>query len=318
MLNIEQFIIKNKIEYRTSGKNVSRGEYSICCPFCEEGGYHLGINPIKKLWHCWICGARGDILKLVSKLLNISYIEAKQIINPQNDLKKVLEERNNKMVKIEEKVMKNKEFELPPHTYSFRQNKTNLWEETALKFLRDKYDLSKKEIIEADLHYCVHGKYKNCIIIPIYQNNKLVNFVGRTWDKNSKKRYINSSNEESLVKTKSLLYNYDSMKIGQNLIVVVEGVFDCIKVGLNRATATLGSEISQEQINLLVGLKPKKLIVLADNDPGNPNTVKKAQKICDYLSPFMNTKMIEIPYMGKDPADLTKEEIINLLGGVTK
>ena len=33
MFNIQQYLIDNKIEYRTSGKNVSRGEYSICCPF---------------------------------------------------------------------------------------------------------------------------------------------------------------------------------------------------------------------------------------------------------------------------------------------
>ncbi len=316
MFNLEQFLIKNKIEYRTSGKNVSKGEFSICCVFCGEGGYHLGINPTKKLWHCWICGGKGDYVKLISKLLNISYIEAKSIVNPQNDLKKALEDRKNKVTMIE-KPKEIKEFKLPPYTKPFLKDSTNMWQKVALKFLFEKYSLTWDAILESDLHYCYFGdKYKNCIIIPIYQNNKLVNYVGRTWGKNSKKRYINSSNEESLVKTKSLLYNYDSMKIGQNLIVVVEGVFDCIKVGLCRAVATLGSEISQEQINLLVELKPKKLIVLADNDIGNPNTVKKAQKICDYLSPFMQTKCIEIPYAGKDPADLTREEIDKLIGGV--
>ncbi len=37
MINIEQFLIYNKIEYRKGGKNVSRGEINICCIFCGSG-----------------------------------------------------------------------------------------------------------------------------------------------------------------------------------------------------------------------------------------------------------------------------------------
>src|SRR3989304_4028395 len=312
-MDIENFLIQEKIEYRKEGKNVGRNEINICCLFCGEGRFHLGINGQKNKFNCWICSERGDLVKLVSKLKNISFIEAKQIVNPQNDLKKVLEERNNKMVQKVEEPIKNKEFKLPPHTYPFRLNKTDIWEETALKFLIDKYGLSKKEIVEADLHYCVHGKYKNCIIIPCYFRNKLVSFIGRVWNKNIKKRYINCPNEEGLIPIKKILYNFDNMREDQNLIVITEGVFDTIKVGLHRAVATLGSEISQEQINLLIGLKPKKVVVLVDNDPGNPNTLKKAKKLADYISPFASTKVIEIPYSGADPADLTLELINRLI-----
>lgn len=313
IFNIEQFLLKEKIEYRTAGKNVGSGNINICCLYCGEGRYHLSISLKKDVFVCWICGEKGNYEKLISKLKNISYTEAKEIVNPCNDLKKVLEERSNKMIQVIEKPIKNKELKLPPHTYPFRIDKMDIWAQTAIKFLRDKYDLTNKEIIEADLHYCVHGKYQNCIIIPCYFQNKLVSFIGRVWGTNSKKRYINCSNEEGLVNTKNLLYNIDNIRIGQNLIVVTEGCFDAIKVGLHRAVATLGSEISQEQINLLVGLKPQKLIILADNDPGNLNTLKKAKKLCDYLSLFTKTKCIEVPYAGLDPADLTREEINRLL-----
>ena len=316
IFNIEQFLINNKIEYRQVGKNVGKDEINICCTSCQEGRYHLGININKNLFHCWICGHRGNIAKLIAELKNISYIEAKEITNPQNDLKKVLEERNNKMVKIEEKVIKNKELELPLYTNPFVKDSSNVWQIVAHRFLVNKYNLSWEQILEAKLHYCYFGKYKNSIIIPIYKDEKLVNFIGRVWVKNSKKRYINCSNEESLVNTKDLLYNIDNIKTGSELLIIVEGAMDAIKTGLDRTVATLGSEISQEQINLLVGLKPKKIIVLADNDPGNPNTIKKAHKLADYISPFVLTKVIEIPYKGLDPGDLNKEEINNLIGGV--
>lgn len=315
MFNIEQFLIKEKIEYRGEGKNVGRGEVNICCPFCSEGRYHLGINIIKNMFHCWICGIKGDITKLVSKLKNISYNEAKEIINPQNDLKKVLEERSNKLVKIEKKPIKNKELKLPPHTYPFRTDKMNIWAQTAIKFLRDKYDLTNKEIIEADLHYCVHGKYKNCIIVPIYKDEKLINFLGRCWDKRRNLRYINCPNEGSILNIHKTLYNIDNIKINQDLLIVVEGVFDCIKVKsvYNNVVATFGTEVSQEQLNLIVGLKPKKLLILADNDINNLTTMKKAKEISNYLAPFMKTEVVEVPYAGFDPADLTKQDIANLI-----
>ncbi len=316
MFNIEQFLLNNKIEYRSSGKNVGRGEINTSCCFCGESNYHLGINSNKNLFHCWKCGAKGDILKLVSKLLNISHIEAKELINPQNDLKKVLEERKNKMEITEKKVIKNKELELPPYTNPFVKDSSNVWQIVAHRFLVNKYNLSWEQILEAKLHYCYFGKYKNSIIIPIYKDGKLVNFIARTWTKNTKKRYINCSNQESLANIKNLLYNYDSIRKEQNLVIIVEGAMDAIKTGLDRTVATLGSEISQEQINLIVGLKPKKVIVLADNDPGNPNTIKKAHKLADYISPFILTKVIEIPYKGLDPGDLNKEEINNLIWGL--
>ncbi len=315
MFNIETFLITNKIEYRSSGKNVGYGNINICCLYCEEGRYHLSISLKKDVFVCWICGEKGSYEKLISKLKNISYSETKEIINPQNDLKKILNERSDKNMQKTEEIIKNKNFKLPLYCKPFVKDSVNIWQKAAYRFLQEKYNLSWNEILQAYLHYCFWGKkYRNCIIIPIYKDRKLVNYIARTWDKSSNKRYINCSNEESLANTKTLLYNYDNIRIGQNMVIVVEGAFDAIKSGLDRTVATLGSEISKEQIELLVNLKAKKVIVLVDNDIGNPNTLKKACKLADYVSPFMAIKIIEIPYSGKDPADLTKEQINNLIG----
>ena len=309
--NIEQFLINNNIGYKTSGKNVSKGEYSICCPFCGEAKFHCGINPSKGLFHCWKCGEKGNLVKIVAKIKNVSFIESKEIIRPTSELRQVLEERS-KIIE-EPIVIQNKDFKLPLHTYRFRKDKTDLWQETAFMFLRQKYGLTWNDVEQADLRYCVYGKWKNSIIIPVYKDKKLINFLGRCWDKNSKVRYNICPNEKAVLNIHKTLYNIDSIKIGQDLLVLVEGVFDCLKVGLNIAVASFGTEVSQEQRNLLIGLKPKKLIILADNDLNNPNTIKKAQKLCDYLSPFSIIKCIKVPFKGKDPADLDKEELANLL-----
>jgi len=309
--NIEQFLINNNIGYRTSGKNVSKGEYSICCPYCGEAKYHCGINPSKGLFNCWKCSEKGNIVRLVAKIKNVSFIEAKEIISPTSELKKVLEERN-KVVE-EPIIIPNKDFKLPLHTYRFDYNITNMWQEIALNFLKDKYDLSWNDIILADLHYNVHGRYKNSIIIPFYLNGKMVNFISRSWDKNNKKRYDNCPNELSLVNVKKMVYNYNNVK-GKQQIIIVEGCFDAIKTGLRRTVALCGTEITQEQRNILIGLKAEELIILFDNDPHLISTSKKAQDLADYLSPFCKTRVIKLPH-GKDPGDMSRDEIDNLIGG---
>jgi len=312
MFSIEQFLRINNIEYRTNGKNVSKGEYSICCPYCGEAKFHCGINPSKGLFNCWKCSEKGNIVRLVAKIKNISFIEAKEIINPTSELKKILEERN-KVVE-ESEIISNKDFKLPEHTYRFdKDDKINMWQEVALNFLKEKYDLNWDDIEQANLCYCVYGRYKNSIIIPFYLHGKMVNFISRSWDKNAKKRYDNCPNEESLVNTKKMIYNYDNVK-GKQQIIVVEGCFDAIKTGLDRTVALCGTEITQEQRNTLIGLKAEELIILFDNDPHLTSTSKKSQDLADYLSPFCKTKVIKLPH-GKDPGDMSRDEIDNLIGG---
>ncbi len=313
MFNIQEFLISKKIEYRSSGKNVSRGEINICCIFCGEDRYHLGINEEKDIFACWKCSAKGNIARLISKLLGISYLEAKEIINPQSDLRKALEDRKNKL-SIIEKPKEIKEFHLPEHSFPFTPQKSNLWQEAALKFLKDKYNLTWEHILDAKLHYCTFGEYKNSIIIPIYYNNQLVNFIGRMWDKNSKKRYLNCPNNKSLYNTKHLLYNYDNIKKGLNRLIIVEGAFDSIKTGLDRSVALCGTEITKEQKSLIIGFNAKELIIIFDNDPHLTTTSKKAKDLANYLSPFTKIKVVNLPY-GKDPADMEREEINTLIGG---
>ena len=84
-MNIENFdTIKyfesKEIEYKTSGKNVTRGWIEINCPFCgNDPSWHCGISP-QKLFNCYICGEKGDITKLVKQIENCSWRDAKIIV----------------------------------------------------------------------------------------------------------------------------------------------------------------------------------------------------------------------------------------------
>ena len=55
--------------------------YKCICPFHKEKTASLSISPQKQIWKCFGCGKGGDVISLVSELLNINALEAAKSIN---------------------------------------------------------------------------------------------------------------------------------------------------------------------------------------------------------------------------------------------
>lgn len=62
------------------GLKLNRG-YKCVCPFHKEKTASLSISPSKQIWKCFGCGKGGDVISLVSELLNINALEAAKSIN---------------------------------------------------------------------------------------------------------------------------------------------------------------------------------------------------------------------------------------------
>ena len=55
--------------------------YKCVCPFHKEKTASLSISPQKQIWKCFGCGKGGDVISLVSELLNINALESAKHIN---------------------------------------------------------------------------------------------------------------------------------------------------------------------------------------------------------------------------------------------
>lgn len=55
--------------------------YKCICPFHKEKTASLSISPSKQIWKCFGCGKGGDVISLVSELLNINALESAKSIN---------------------------------------------------------------------------------------------------------------------------------------------------------------------------------------------------------------------------------------------
>lgn len=61
------------IQCRERGTNVGRDHVNICCVFCGEERFHLGIHVHHGYFHCWVCHARGPWPKLKRRFAELGY-----------------------------------------------------------------------------------------------------------------------------------------------------------------------------------------------------------------------------------------------------
>jgi DNA primase len=285
-------LLKDKdIPYKLEVENWA----NINCPFHYNGvrGYKGGINLIGGYYHCWSCNG-APIEKVFSELLQVSFYEAKKIL-ADYETDTVIRGKLNR------KVSKGKNIELP-----------GVQIEKEDKFFRylqnrnfDCFSLNSNYHILAG---GIIGDYSFRIIIPIFYQNKLVSFQARSiYSKEKCKeldilRYKNYPIELGLVNIKHILYNLDNCL--DDWVVVVEGVFDCWRLGQKNVAATMGTSMSPEQIHLLA-TRYKKAFFLFDNER---QAQQRAKKYGEQLSALGVEVEIFNPEFEHDPGDYTKNE----------
>lgn len=55
-------------------------EIPVFCPFCEDRDSRKpagSVNMLKQVYHCWVCGAGGDVISLAEKHIGFSTFQKK-------------------------------------------------------------------------------------------------------------------------------------------------------------------------------------------------------------------------------------------------
>lgn len=212
---------------------MSNGQIRMECPFRDNhkdgsGRESFFLSPDINGYHCFSCGAHGNLVKLLTTKFGVNYFEAMT------------------MVRLTEYTPKKKDFELDI-IWNFK--------EPPYEFLCRGYT---KECLK---HFRVGTTDKGSIFIPYYRDfNKYEDLVGyqERWY-TPIRRVRNSKGFDK----KSYLYNLD---YSYDYVILVEGQSDVWRLyqfGYN-ACALMGSDISEWQVNALS--KFKKVYLALDND----------------------------------------------------
>lgn len=255
MFDAERFLKDYGISYVTSGKNTSVGWVQISCPFCADPSYHGGIS-ITGAYNCWKCGKKS-LYSVISTILNISYVDVKEIVDKYTYNYKRSRER-------EVTNYENESLELPIGT-------------GGLKSVHEKYLLSRNfdcdKLEKFRLMGTNHiGDYSFRVIIPIFYNGKMVSYTGRAIYEDMEPKYKTCSKKEEIIPHKNILYNLDNSI--KDTVIVVEGPTDVWRIG-DDCVATFGVNFTLQQVKNLV-LRYKKIYVLYDSDPAG---VQQSEKL---------------------------------------
>jgi DNA primase len=319
-------VISRYVKVKKSGKN-----YMGLCPFHPDSkSPSLSISEDKGLYHCFGCGASGNVITFISKIEGIPHIEAIKRLAYEIGIDITLGGKGEKEKYIHTNQLAANHF----HNYLLQNlNKNGVLTEfiknrqiddslikkfnlgfapfDAYKFIDELklYDLNKN--VAEKLNIIGYTKVANKsyfklqkrFIFPIMDiNGYTIGFGGRILGQNpDSPKYINSSNSPVYNKSKTLYgLNFAKEEIkNKDLVILVEGYFDMMslyKFGIKNVVASSGTALTQYQVNLIKRFTEKVAVFYDSDDAGQKAAFRSIEL---FIKSGVTGKIYTLPV--KDP-----------------
>lgn len=254
---------KHRVPFITSGKNVKRGHLNIRCVFCGSGdpSYHMGIDPQTSEWACWRNAEhRGKSpVRLLMRLLSIGYSDAREICGLSDDY---IDPdgfgafMNKLRAPVEESTDDAKTLALPDDFMAIGAGHRSRYHLRYLVGVDRKFLPSEVPLVvnQYGLGCSLDPKWRDRIIMPYYEDGRLVAWTARAITRAAEIRYKDLSIDESLVPIKHTLFNAPAMYRKACGLLIHEGPFDAVKADFHgrrlriRSVALSTATISDQQV----------------------------------------------------------------------
>ncbi len=324
-------VIAESVILKKTGRN-----YLGLCPFHSEKTPSFSVSPQKQIFHCFGCGAGGNVFSFLMKHHGISFPEAVKMaarrcsieikdVSMSPGAKKRLETReglfklNNRVMEYySECLQKNSSASGARKYLENRGINSETQDQFCLGYAMDSWDslvnfFRRIKIGRniADVSGLVlrkkqgngyYDRFRQRIIFPIIDvNMQVAGFGGRVMD-DSMPKYLNSP--ETPVYSKSrILYGLNLSKQHcrrENSVFIVEGYFDFLSLyqnGVKNTVASLGTALTSEHVRLLKGYASKMILVF-DSDDAGINAAKRS--ITTFVKHGVDVRILVLP-KGDDP-----------------
>jgi DNA primase len=313
------------------------GEYLGLCPFHIEKTPSFTVNDTKKFYHCFGCGAHGDVIKFISNANGMSYkesaiklaqdyaIELPKLSKEQE----VLYEETDQVLNVLKMATEFFQSQLTQESLNYlttRGINQKAIEEFAIgfapkggklqKFFEAKsvplMRLAKAGLVGKKEDGRIYEIFHDRIIFPIRNiYNKTIAFGGRVIG-NALPKYLNSP-ETIVFKKNETLYGENkaiSAAYKKNYSILVEGYLDVISLhnaGFEEAVASLGTAVTEGHIQKLWRAGDEIIICLDGDSAG----VKASSKVINIVLPLVahdkKISFIQLPNKS-DPDDIIKNK----------
>jgi len=327
-------IISEVVMLKKTGKN-----YLGLCPFHSEKEPSFTVSPGKQIFHCFGCGAGGNVFTFIMKQNGVSFPEAvralatrygveipTQTMSPEQ--RKRIDERESLLAvnrqamdffshALHDSVSGKKAME-----YLIKRGMTKeiidrfhlgyspeAWDKLANYFSKKKVPQGLIEksglIIKRKNKDGYYDRFRGRIIFPIFDiAMQVVGFGGRVMD-DSMPKYLNSP-ETPLYNKSRLLYGLHLSKgkcRESESVYVAEGYFDLLALhqhGIQNSVATLGTALTPEHVRILKGFVGKSGRIILVYDSDTAG-IKAARRSIDVFDKgYADAGIVVLP-SGYDP-----------------
>ena len=337
---IDEVKYRNKIEdVISSYVNLKRAgsNYQGLCPFHSEKTPSFTVFPNTETFHCFGCGAGGDVISFIMRAENLEYPGAVEFLAKRAGLEMPEEAGGAKS----ETVKRSRMYEMNRAAALFFNRMLYAPEsEPAREYLKKRglsgaavkrfglgFAPNSFDALRTHMHSLGYGDdelkeaflcgksertggyfdyFRGRIIFPIIDNfSNVIAFGGRALG-DGKPKYLNTSDTPVFKKSRNLFALNFARNACEDSLILCEGYMDVIAVhmaGFPNAVATLGTALTTEQARLMAKYT-KKVILSYDSDEAGVSAAKRAIPILTDAG--LEVKMLRMEG-AKDPDEYIKK-----------
>ncbi|MDR4888973.1 DNA primase [Fredinandcohnia sp. QZ13] len=327
-------VISEYVQLKKQGRN-----YFGLCPFHGENTPSFSVSPDKQIFHCFGCGAGGNVFSFLMDLEGYSFSEAAvnlakkvnidlsdyehhtAVSDKNNDVSK-MQEAHELLKKFYHHLLLNTKEGQPALDYLTNRGFTreiidkfeigyalDSWN-FATKFLQKrgfKPELMERAglLVKKEDTGTFFDRFRNRIMFPIWDHQgKTIAFSGRVLDKGQEPKYLNSP--ETIIFNKSkTLYNFHQARLDirkQQQVVLFEGFADVIaadRADVPNSIGTMGTSLTDEHVKI-IRRNVESVVICYDSDNAGLDAALRASSLL--LEAGCYVRVATMPN-GMDPDD---------------
>ena len=303
------------------------------CPFHSEKTPSFSVHREKQLFHCFGCGAGGDIFSFVMLAEKVSFSESVQMVAekcgvpiPSNhgwddrkfDERRQLFEIYERAAAYFHQMLSTEEAAAARQVLQKREIQPAFAERFCLGYapasglmthLRLKDPAGSGLFVKNDRGE-IYERFRRRLMFPISnERGKTIAFGGRVLAAEAQPKYLNSA-ESPLYSKSHVLYALhlarDAAQKGGRL-VVVEGYFDCLSLhqaGIENVVASCGTSLTPAQVSIMARYVPE-VVMNYDPDAAGQNAMRRSIDLL--LAKGLRVRILKLAD-GLDPDDFVRKQ----------
>jgi len=338
-------LISQYLPLKRAGRN-----FKALCPFHTEKTPSFTVSPEKQFFHCFGCGASGDIFQFLMRMENVTFPEALERLAEQagveipggrgedgGEERDRLYHLHREAADYFREVLLSSSGKKAREVAMSRGLDSSAIEAFRLGYAPDSWDRLREELKSKGFTTAEmlsvgllgeregggepYVKFRHRLMIPIWDSRgRVVAFGGRALEPEQEPKYLNSP-EHLLFKKGDILYPYHMARKAvrdMGYVLLVEGYMDAITChlhGFSNALAALGTALTPSQARKVVRLS-KEVVLAYDGDEAGRKAALRAASV--FFQVGVVPRVVLLP-SGEDPDSLLRsrgrEAFASLISG---